>query len=330
VDWSLIFENAMRAAFSSDAIIFALAGMGLNVHFGYTGLPNFGQVAFVAAGAYSVAVGVSTFGWSIWLALFVGILVALVLALLLGVPTLRLRSDYLAIVTIAAGEIVRLVLRANSYRGTTGGSDGLQAFANRFYQLNPFDGQRYGIWIVDFSRNRFWVVVVGWLLVGLVALLLYLLVNSPWGRVLKAIREDEDAVRSLGKDVFRYKMQSLALGGVLGALAGFVFAIDRQSVQPDNYSTNLTFIAYTALILGGVARVGGPIVGAMIYWFVMQGSDVLLRQAIDAGYIDGFLRSNEVGIIRNMLTGLLLMLLVIFRPQGIVGDKAEVAVSVRR
>ena len=185
-------------------------------------------------------------------------MMALLLALILGVPTLRLRADYLAIVTIAAGEIIRLGLRANSYRETTGGSDGLQAFADAFYDLNPFSGGSYGIWVITFPANRFWVVCVGWALVGLVALFLYLLTNSPWGRVLKGIREDEDAVRSLGKDVFKYKMQSLAIGGVLGALGGVMFAIDRQSVQPDNYSTNFTFICYTAIILGGVARVGGP------------------------------------------------------------------------
>jgi neutral amino acid transport system permease protein len=330
MDWSLIFENAFRAAFSSDAIIFALAGMGLNLHFGYTGLPNFGQVAFVAVGAYAVAVGVATFGWTLWLALFIGLLLSLVLALLLGVPTLRLRADYLAIVTIAAGEIIRLTLRANSYRATTGGSDGLQSFADAFYDLNPFTGGPYGFWLVKFAAEDFWVVVVGWILVAFVATTMYLLVNSPWGRVLKAIREDEDAVRSLGKDVFKYKMQSLALGGMLGGLAGFVFAIDRQSVQPDNYSTTLTFVTYTAIILGGVARVVGPIIGAMVYWFIMQGTDVFLRQAISNGYLDGFLAPNETGIIRNMLTGLLLMLLVIFRPQGLIGDKDEVAVSVRR
>jgi branched-chain amino acid transport system permease protein len=85
--------------------------------------------------------------------------------------------------------------------------------------------------------------------------------RSPWGRVLKAIREDEDAVRSLGKNVVGYKMQSLVLGGLFGALAGFVFALANSSVQPDNYSTLLTFFAYTALILGGTARIFGPIVG---------------------------------------------------------------------
>jgi neutral amino acid transport system permease protein len=331
VDWDLIFENALVAAFGPDAIIFALAAIGLNVHFGYTGLLNFGQVAFLAVGAYSVAVGVATFGWSLWLGVFVGLVLAIVLALLLGVPTLRLRADYLAIVTIAASEILRLVLRAASYRETTGGSDGLQDFADQFYDLNPFDPRPdgYGFWVVKFGATDFWIVVVGWALVALSCLFVWLLIRSPWGRVLKAIREDEDAVRSLGKNVLGYKLQSLAVGGVIGALGGFVFAIDRQAVQPDLYGTQLTFAAYAVLILGGTARILGPVLGGMVYFFIIQGVDVTLRQAVRAGHIT-FLESNEVGIIRFVLAGLLLMALVIFRPQGIIGDKREVAVSVRR
>jgi branched-chain amino acid transport system permease protein len=329
VDWELIFENAFRAAFSPDAIIFALAAIGLNMHFGFTGLLNFGQVAFLAVGAYSVAMGVDTFGWSLWFCLFVGIIAAVVLALILGVPTLRLRADYLAIATIAAGEILRLVLRAASYRETTGGSDGLQNFADEFYDLNPFSPGRYGVWVVKFSANDFWVIVVGWSLVALAALIVWLLIRSPWGRVIKAIREDEDAVRSLGKNVYVYKLQSLVLGGVIGAFGGFIFAIDRQSVQPDNYSTQLTFAAYAVLILGGTARVLGPVIGAMTYFFVIQGTDVGLRQAIGADYIN-FLQGNEVGITRFILAGLMVMALLVFRPQGLIGDKREVAVSVRR
>ncbi|MCI3950477.1 MAG: putative branched-chain amino acid transport protein, partial [Acidimicrobiales bacterium] len=152
-----------------------------------------------------------------------------------------------------------------------------------------------------------------------------------WGRVLKAIREDEDAVRSLGKNVYWYKMQSLVLGGVFGALGGFVFAIVNQSVQPDNYGTAFTFFCYTALLLGGVARVLGPVIGSMIFWFLLQLTDVALRQAISADYIpESVLVGNEVGQVRLMLVGLGLALLMIFRPQGILGDKREVAVSARR
>jgi neutral amino acid transport system permease protein len=342
VDWGLIFENGLKALVGTDAVVFALAAIGLNVHFGYTGLVNFGQVAFLAMGAYGVAMGVLTFGLSFWLAIFLGLFAAVVLAVLLGLPTLRLRSDYLAIVTIAAGEIVRLVLRSASLRGTTGGSDGLQAFADPFFDVNPLpevgtkigfihlgDGG-YGLFDITFGPNTTWVLIVGWGLVGLTSLLVWALMRSPWGRILKSIREDEEAVRSLGKNVNWYKMQSLILGGVIGALGGVIFAISRQSVQPDNYSTALTFFAYTALILGGTARIFGPIVGSMLFWSLLSFTDVTLRQAVVNDKIPGdFLTGTRVGIIRFMLVGLGLVLLMIFRPQGIFGDKKEVAIGER-
>ena len=337
MDWSLIMENAFVEAFGPNAIIFALAGMGLNLHFGYTGLPNFGQVAFVAAGAYSVAVGVATFGLSLWLAVFIGMMMALLLALILGVPTLRLRADYLAIVTIAAGEIIRLLLRGAAFRETTGGAAGIQNFAGDFFTvwLNPYSGDGVKISIpgtdvgVSYSANQLWVLTVGWSTVALACIFVYLLIRSPWGRVLKAIREDENAVRSLGKNVYVYKLQSLTIGGVIGAIGGVIFAISRQSVVPDSLATSFTFLAYVALVLGGAARVLGPVVGAIVFQFVSQFIDVTLRQAIGADHIT-FLVANEVGIVRQILVGVGLMLLMIFRPQGIIGDKREVAVSVRR
>jgi branched-chain amino acid transport system permease protein len=331
VDWELILENALTAAVGQNAVIYALAAIGLNIHFGYTGLLNFGQVAFVACGAYGLAISVATFELPFPVGIAIGLLAAVVLALLLGLPTLRLRADYLAIVTIAASEIIRFVLKSPEFDPTTGGSNGLQNFAGGFFDLNPFGPGEYGVWIVKFNERLTWVLLVGWALVALSSLLVFLLMRSPWGRVLKAIREDEDAVRSLGKNVYSYKMQSLVLGGVIGALGGFVFAIVNQSVQPDNYSTAFTFFCYTALLLGGVARVLGPVVGAMLFWFLLQFTDVALRQAISADYIsESVLVGNEVGQVRLVLVGLGLMLLMIFRPQGIFGDKREVAVSARR
>ncbi|MGH9137416.1 MAG: branched-chain amino acid ABC transporter permease [Acidimicrobiales bacterium] len=331
MDWGRIFDGSFTAAFSGDAMVFALAAVGLNLHFGYTGLVNFGQVAFLAVGAYSVAMGVVTFGLSFWLAVFLGLLVAIVLAAVLGLPTLRLRADYLAITTIAASEILRLVLRAARFRKTTGGAAGIQNFADDFFDLNPFSGRDYGIGFVNYRVGDFWVMCVGWTLVALACLLTWLLIRSPWGRVLKAIREDEDAVRSLGKNVYIYKMQSLALGGMMGAVAGMLFAIDRQSVVPDVFSTAVTFFAFTIVVLGGPARVLGPVFGSMVFWFLFQGSNLVLRQAIAADYIPGgVIAGNEVGIVRQVLVGLGLMALMIFRPQGMFGDKREVAVSVRR
>jgi branched-chain amino acid transport system permease protein len=155
------------------------------------------------------------------------------------------------------------------------------------------------------------------------------LVRSPWGRVVKAIREDENAVRSLGKNVYAFKMQSLMVGGVIGALAGILFALARQSVAPDSLATVFTFSLYVILVMGGAARVAGPIIGAILFFFLYGFVDVALRQAIGAGHID-FLVANEVGIVRQMLVGVGLMALMVFRPQGIIGDKREVAVSVRR
>ena len=104
--------------------------------------------------------------------------------------------------------------------------------------------------------------------------------RSPWGRVVKSIREDEDAVRALGKNVYVYKMQALVLGGVIGALGGMVYAVGTGSAIPDQYQNANTFLAYAALILGGAARVLGPVVGAMLLLFILQFADTLLRSLI--------------------------------------------------
>ncbi|CAN5142105.1 hypothetical protein BH18ACT4_BH18ACT4_02630 [soil metagenome] len=331
MDWELILRNAVRSAVGEDAAVYALAAIGLNMHFGYTGLLNFGQVGFAACGAYGIGIAVATYGLSMWMGIFLGLLAAVVLALLLGLPTLRLRGDYLAIVTIAAGEIIRIVMRSSQFNDVTGGSDGLQAFSERFNELNPLSAGEYGFWVLRFTAPDTWVLIVGWTMVALSSLVVFLLVRSPWGRVVKAIREDEDAVRSLGKNVYAYKMQSLVLGGVIGALSGLVFAFSRGSVQPANYSTTFTFFAYTVLILGGTARVLGPVIGSMMFWLLFRFTDVGLRQATEAGYIpDALLSGTQIGQVRLMLVGLGLMLLMIFRPQGVFGDKNEVAISARR
>ncbi len=330
MDWVGIFENTLREAVGQDAIVYALAAIGLNVHFGYTGLLNFGQAAFLAVGAYGVAISVFELGWSMWAGIGVGIGAAVVLALLLGAPTLRLRADYLAIVTIAAAEILRLLLRSVSLREVTGGSRGINAFADTFNDLNPLSPGEYGFGPLRFGERGTWVLLVGWTLVGLATLLVALLVHSPWGRVLRAIREDEDAARSLGKNVYGYKLQSLVVGGVIGALGGIVFALGTQSVQPDNYGTPLTFFAYAALILGGTARVFGPVIGAMVFWGLLAFTDNFLRQAVENDVIpDTIMVGTQVGQVRFMLVGLGLVLLMIFRPQGLIGDRREIVLGGR-
>ena len=154
----------------------------------------------------------------------------------------------------------------------------------------------------------------------LACLIVYLLVRSPWGRIVKGIREDQDAVRSLGKNVFAYKMQALILGGILGGLAGALFILPR-SLQPDNYGTQLTFFLYTILLLGGAATVFGPIVGAIIFWVTLSLSDGILTLLVTNELLP--ISSTQQGPIRFIIIGITLMLLVIFRPQGILGKKKE-------
>ncbi|WP_116948515.1 branched-chain amino acid ABC transporter permease [Jiangella endophytica] len=329
MDWGNILELSLRELIGVQAIVFALAAIGINVQFGYTGLLNFGQAAFAAVGGYGIAVIVTTYDMSFWLGLVVGVVGAIILALLLGIPTLRLRADYLAIVTIAASEIVRLVGRSASGRDIFGGSDGITGFSRAFYDLNPFT-EPFSFGPFEFRERVLWVLVVGWSLVAICTLVVWLLMRSPWGRVLKGIREDEDAVRSLGKNVYAYKMQSLVIGGVIGALAGIVYSLFQGAMQPDVYATNFTFFAYAILILGGAATVFGPVLGAAIMWFSFQFIDLALRGAIQQDYIPSWLMdSNDVGAVRFMLTGVVLVLLLVFRPQGILGDRREIALDAR-
>jgi neutral amino acid transport system permease protein len=330
MNWENIFSNALESAIGRDAMVYALAAIGLNLHFGYTGLLNFGQVGFMAVGAYGVGISVLEFGWPLWAGVLVGLVGAVLLALVLGIPTLRLRADYLAIVTIAAGEILRFVFRAAEFRDVTGGSNGLNGFAGDFFDANPFSNGEYGFWLIKFNESQMWILTVGWTLVLLSVLLIWALTRSPWGRVLKAIREDEDAVRALGKNVYSYKMQSLIVGGVIGALAGAMLAISARSVQPDNYGTATTFFAYVCLLLGGAATIWGPVVGSMIFWLIMSFTENMLRQAVENDYIpDSIMTGTQVGQVRFMLVGMLLVLLMIFRPQGIFGDRREIAMTTR-
>jgi neutral amino acid transport system permease protein len=325
------FAVAGKSALGFQAVFFALLAIGLNVHFGYTGLLNFGQIAFAMLGGFGIAISVTQWGWNFWVGVLVGLAAAVVLALLLGLPTLRLRADYLAIATIAAAEGLRLLFRSVSASPVTGGTRGLAAFNGDFIALAPWDtSRRYSVLGTRWSGGELWVALVGWVLVALMCLLVWLLMRSPWGRVLKAIREDEDAVRSLGKNVYLYKMQSLVLGGVIGALGGMVYVVATGAANPDQFQNANTFLAYTALILGGAARVLGPVVGAIILLFVIQFADTALRALIDNGVIPGeLLSSTDVAQIRFVLVGLGLMLLLVFRPQGIFGDRREVMLDAR-
>ncbi|RJT80976.1 branched-chain amino acid ABC transporter permease [Arthrobacter cheniae] len=324
MDFGNILVNAFGELISPTTAAYALAALGLAVHFGYSGLLNFGQAGFMAVGAYGYAISTLSFNAPLPVAVLVALLSSVVFAIVLGIPTLRLRADYLAIVTIAAAEIIRYIVTTNGLTDVTGSANGLAAFEGGFYGLNPFPPGRYNIGPLGMNERDFWIRIVGWSVVIIACLVVWLLMRSPWGRVLKGIREDENAVRSLGKNVYAYKMQALVIGGVLGSLAGIIFTLPRGAVQPANYATELTFFLYTCLLLGGMATVLGPVIGAMIFWVVLSLTQGLLYGAIEVGAIT-FLTNSQAGQLRYILVGVALMLLMVFRPQGVLGNKKELA-----
>lgn len=328
-----ILGDASRASLGANAAIFALLAIGLNVHFGYTGLTNVGQVGFMMLGAYGAAITVDTWGGSLWLGFLVSILACVVFALLLGVPTLRLRSDYFAITTIAAAEILRFLIRARASVDLTGGPFGIQGVTGSFRDLNPYPHDwdlRWGSF--GYTNEQLWVMTFGWVLVLAFTMLVALLMRSPWGRVIKAIREDEEAVRSLGKNVVQYKMQALILGGVIGGVAGIVDLLDQAGVDPVGYKPEVTFFAYTALIMGGAATKWGPIVGAMLFWFLRQGVESFFRDIAirdwPPGWVTDFVSGRE-GLLATTAMGLALVSLMVFRPQGLFGHREEMVLDAR-
>ena len=332
MDWQAIFSQSLQQGLGPVAAVYCLAAIGLNVHFGYTGLLNFGQAGFMAVAGYAVSSFVATWGLSFWLGCLVGLGAAAVLALLLGVPTLRLRADYLAIVTIAAAEIIRQTIGSVTLLKLFGGQDGLQGFNQSFASLNPFSG-RIGIpGVVSWRPYDFWTLLVGWGLAALCCLMVWALMRSPWGRVLKSIREDEDAVRSLGKNVYAYKMQSLVIGGLIGGLAGIMSALQHSAINPSFFATDTTFFAYTVLLVGGAARVLGPVAGTIIFWFLLSFLDLFFGAATSGAnptLPEAIMNSNQASLMRFIFMGLSLMLLMIFRPQGIFGDRRELALDAR-
>lgn len=321
MDWLQIFNNTASSILSPATIAYALAALGLAVHFGYAGLLNMGIAGFMALGAYGYAISILTFHFPWWAAALVGMAAAALFALILGIPTLRLRGDYLAIVTIAAAEVVRLLFLTTTFDAVTGSADGLSGYHTSFRASNPIPQGTYGFGPFTYNNVDWWVRILGLVALGLAALTVWRLMASPWGRVLKGIREDEDAVRALGKNVFQYKMQALVLGGVIAAVGGIVYALP-SAVSPGVYVTSLTFFVYTALLLGGAATVFGPLVGSLIFWVLQTFLSNLLPSLVQAGILP-FMSQIQASTLRFILVGIGLMLLVIFRPQGILGNKKE-------
>lgn len=321
MDWGAILGNTAGTLFSPITFAFALAALGLAMHFGFAGLLNFGIAGYLAIGSYGYAISILTFGLPWWGAVIASLAASVVFSLILGIPTLRLRGDYLAIVTIASAEVLRLLFLTNAFSDVTGSADGLYGYQGSLKESNPFPEGDYGFGPWTYNEGELWVILVSLITLVVCVLILAGLMKSPWGRVIKGIREDEDAVRALGKNVFAYKMQALIIGGLFGTLGGVMYVLP-SSVNPGTYGTALTFFIWTALLLGGAATIFGPVLGAILFWVLQAFLSNLLPQMVAAGLLP-FMTNAQAASARFILVGVGLMLLVIYRPQGILGDKKE-------
>jgi branched-chain amino acid transport system permease protein len=260
-------------------------------------------------GAYTLAMLVVDAGWSIWAALPAAILVSAAAGVLVGLPSLRLRADYFGIVTIAFSEIIRFVFQNASFAG---GNQGILGYDEEWRAFQIWASQHLAtIGLGKIAQLPLLLAV--WTMFVICMLILRRLQFSPWGRVLKAIREDEEAAMALGKNVFAMKLQSLAIAASLAALAGFFLALNVTYLYPSEFDPSFTFFGYAVLILGGFANYAGVMLGTVILWVLIEG----LR------FLDLPLSSGQVGSLRFVIVGLMLIFISMMRPQGLLGGKAE-------
>jgi branched-chain amino acid transport system permease protein len=301
---------------------YALVALGLQLNVGFTGVVNFGAAGFMAVGAYTMAILTIDTGISFWLSLPLSILVTMAFGLIVGLPSLRLRTDYLAIATIAFAEIIRLI--AQNARELTGGNQGLFCSDD---QSKCFDDTWLDIsdkiqsWLVDLGWSDpeilFPLLLVAWGLVLVVTVSLLFVQRSPWGRVLRAVREDEDAARALGKNAVAYKLQSLIISAAIAAIAGWILALNLATVHPIDFEPLVTFFAYGVLVLGGLASYWGVLAGSVIFWTLLEATR----------YIDVFQDESDQVALRLAIVGLVLILLMAFRPQGMFGKREEMVLG---
>ena len=375
---------------------YALFSLGLNLQWGYTGLLNFGHVAFMTVGAYATVI-LSLQGVPLVFATLIGAVLAALLGLILGATTLRLREDYLSIVTIGASEVIRLI--ALNEEWLTRGSLGVANFplplesltqptiaskiamialwtgifslsgwqlwkwvnrmdksaiarssslepnsatkpsSNASTRLAPgltFAAIGLGIYSIGVSALYDYSYKAGLMLVLVTVLAivywrLEVSVKAPWGRVLKSIREDEEVARALGKNVFWYKLQALMLGGAIAGIAGAFYAWNLTFINPDGFIPLITFQAWIIVVLGGAGNNAGTILGAIIYWAYYSATRFLpnLLEALHSviPIIPASIDDARLGAFRIMVIGLLLIILMMVRPQGILGKKEELTLG---
>jgi branched-chain amino acid transport system permease protein len=336
---------------------YAVLSLGLNIQWGYTGLFNIGVAGFFGVGAYvsailvqdpaKMAVGTGLEGFFAYyfnMPFVVGLLGAMVAsgitAVVVGIATLRLRADYLAIATLGIAEILRLV-SANE-RGLTEGNRGIPNLPQPLHEClvrdlsvtaqTPCEFSLFGTSVqmpfapfLDPAYYNWFYLLIVLGVIFLVFLALERVARSPWGRVLRAVREDEDAALSLGKNTFQFKLQSLVVGAVIMGAAGSLWAHSVKFVDPQIFdAVSRTFLVWVMLIVGGTGNNRGVILGAFIMWGIWSTADFInyilpptLQTPI--GRID--VGAQLLGPLRVMAIVVVLELILLFRPRGLLGEE---------
>jgi branched-chain amino acid transport system permease protein len=266
----------------TNALLYSILALGLNIVVGYAGLLDLGYAAFFAVGAYAVGILTTTFGWNFWATLPVAVLAAMLAGIIIGGPTLRLRSDYLAIVTLGFGEIVRIAARNLKITGAASGITGIeQPWLFGWHIATPVD---------------FYYVFLVLTIIGI--LVSVRLANSRLGRAWLYVRHDEDAAEAMGIDRVRVKLAAYVIGAIYGSIGGAFFAVNFTAISPESFSFKQSTLFLMAVILGGMGKIPGVILGA----FVVVLAPELLR---------------DLGSFRYLIFAVGLLLIMLYRPSGI-------------
>lgn len=300
--------------FAVVVLIFGILALGLNLQWGATGLFNAGVVGFYGIGAYAHALLTAPprpelllnlgLPWPVGVA---GAMAATALAaVVVGLATVRLRGDYLAIATFGIAASVHIVVL--NWEGLTGGSLGLTSIPRPLA----------GLFRDPFAYNLFFLGLAA-LAAGLVYAGFERIVRSPWGRVLKAIREDETAALTLGKSVESFRLQAFVLGSTAMGLAGALYVSFIGFVSPFDFLPIITFQVWTMVIVGGSGNNRGVLLGALLVWGLWSASGTAIAKLLPAAW------QTQGGAVQSILIGAALVLVLLFRPRGLIGEVATVS-----
>jgi len=302
--------------FASFACIYAILALGLNIQWGMTGQINIGVAGFYAIGAYTTAILTSPatpdhfggFEMPVILGLVAAVFISGVLAVLIGMITVNLRSDYLAIATIGLAEIVRFLLKNEEQ--ISHGVRGIAEIPRPLIESGPLAGPTFLL-----------VAVIG---VALVYFLVERARVSPWGRVLRAVRDNEDAAKAAGKNVVKFRLQAFVVGSAFMGLAGALYTHFFGFISPEAFEPLFgTFLVWTMLIVGGSGNNKGALLGTALVWLVWSGTEIVTRLLPPD-------MATQAGAARVLMVGVLLQIVLLTRRQGVLPERQPRAIRVDR